>query len=398
MPESKIKTLKFLTHFGVGGTERQFVYISRGLDRSRFDLQIACMARMGAFLPDIEALGLPITEYKTDSLYSLRTFRNQVRLARYIRREGIQVVHAYGFYSNVFAIPAAALSRTCVSIASVRDLGVFPDREKLRSVTLAAVCRWTDCVLANSEAVRGWLVKQGVRDDRIRVIPNGIVIPAERSDSDGFPIRSQLGIDPAAPVIAVVGRLTRTKGIEYFLDAAAGVLQRFPSARFMVVGDTFFDPSYRVELENRAAAFNLQNRVIFTGHRDDVPKLLRETTISVLPTLSESFSNSLLEAMALGIPIVATNVGGNPELITDGEHGILVPPRDTAALSRSIIRLLESPELGQRLGNAAREKVVRRYSLETILHQTEDLYIELLERRGLKQPHLEPIADAREIV
>ena len=123
--------------------------------------------------------------------------------------------------------------------------------------------------------------------------------------------------------------------------------------------------------------------MIFAGQRGDVPQLLREITVSVLPTLNESFSNSLLESMAAGLPVVATNVGGNPELISDNETGILVPPRDPAALARSMIRILESPELAQRLGEAARDKVVQHYSLASTLRQTEDLYVSLLERSGL---------------
>src|SRR2546421_4288426 len=104
MPAHKIKVLKFLTHFGVGGTERQFVYTTAGLDRSRFDVRVGCLARIGPFIKDVEALDVPISVYPTHSMYSYQTLRAQVRFARQIRREGVQVVHAYGFYPNLFAI------------------------------------------------------------------------------------------------------------------------------------------------------------------------------------------------------------------------------------------------------------------------------------------------------
>ncbi len=385
----KINLLKFITHFGVGGTERQFVYLTKGLDRSRFDLRVACMAQIGGFLPDVQSLNIPISEYKTNSLYGYQTPQGQFRLARDIRKQGIQVVHAYGFYPTVFAIPAARLARNCVSIASVRDMGVFPDHEKMRTYALKIMCGFADCVLANSYAVRGWLIEKGLRNADIRVIPNGILVPACRTALDSFPVRDELNIKHDAPVIAVVGRLTRTKGLEFFLDAAAAVVRRFPAVRFLVVGDSVVEPQYRTELENRAAALNLTNHVIFTGQRHDIESMMREITIAVSPSLTESFSNSVLEAMAAGLPIVATNVGGNPELITDGEHGIVVPPRDSAALARAMVALLESPQLGQTLAKNARNKVIKQYSLDSVLKQTEELYVGLLERRGLVPRRLE---------
>src|SRR5206468_9321526 len=200
---------------------------------------------------------------------------------------------------------------------------------------------------------------------------------------DGMRIRSEFHIDPAAPLVAVVGRLTRTKGLEVFLEAAAALAADFPSLRFLIVGDAFVEPAYRLELEQRARELNLVGTVIFAGQRTDVPQIMREIDISELPSLSESFSNTLLESMANGIPVVATNVGGNPEIVTDGVNGILVPPRDPAALSRSMVELIQQPELARRLGKAAREKVVRNYSLNHLLRRTEDLYISLLKRRGL---------------
>ena len=383
MRSSRVKILKFLTHFGVGGTERQFLYAVGGLDRSRFDVRVGCLARIGPFIKDVQALNVPIWEYPTKSLYSYQSLRSQAKFVRDIRREGIQIVHTYGFYPNIFAILPAALATRCVTVASVRDMGVFSDRHKIRSITQATACRFADCIVANSNAVREWLLKQGLGRYDIRVIPNGIAIPQKRNRKDGLPVRAELNIEPTAPVIAVVGRLVRTKGLEFFLEAAAAVAARFDSARFLIVGGACAEPEYRTELEKRAAALNLTGRVIFTGQREDVSQIMSETDISVLPSLSESFSNAVLESMAHGLPVIATSVGGNPEIISDGENGVLIPPKDASALARSMIRLLESREFARRLGESARERVMREYSLERLLRRTEDLYISLLERRGL---------------
>jgi glycosyltransferase involved in cell wall biosynthesis len=388
MPSDRIKVVKFVTHFAVGGTERQFVYTTSGLDPSRFDIRVACMARIGPFMKDIQALNIPICEYPTRSFYSYQTVQQQLKFARDIRRDKVHVVHAYGYYPNLFAVWPAALATKAVTIASVRDLGVFSNRHKLRTLSQAMACRLADCIIANSNAVREWLVRQGLGRYNIQVIPNGITIPPPRRSDESTPIRSELNIDARSPLIAVIGRLVRTKGVEYFLEAAASLTSRFPSARFLIVGEANVEPHYRRELEQRANTLNLEGRIVFTGQRNDVPQIMREVDISVLPSLTESFSNSLLESMANGLPVVATNVGGTPEIVMDGHTGILVPAGDSAALSRAIRQLLECPELAQRLGAAAREKVAREYSIDCLLRHTEDLYTRLLEQRGIRMTSL----------
>src|SRR2546422_2295386 len=174
---TRIKLLKFITAFAVGGTERQFVHLTRGLDRSRFDVQIGCFRRTGPLLNEVGALDIPISEYPTTSLYSYEAVRAQLRLAQTIRREGVQLVHAYGSYPNLFAVPAARLARNCVSIASLRDLGLFSGVSKLKGAAQKLAFSFADCVLANSNAAGNWLLAQGVRPERVHVIPNGINIP-----------------------------------------------------------------------------------------------------------------------------------------------------------------------------------------------------------------------------
>ena len=378
----RVKMLKFITLFAVGGTERQFLYLTKELDRSRFDIRVGCLARKGDFLRDIEAMNLPIFEYSISSLFSYGSLRRQWMLAQDIRRDGIQLVHAYGFYPNLFSIPAARFAGNCVTVASVRDTGAFSNRMKIKTVTQKMACQLADCVIANSGAVRDWLVSLGVGRDHIRVIPNGMVLPPRAVSRRDFPIRRQLGIDPSAPLIAVVCRLNEGKGLEYFLEATVIVRKQFPAARFLIVGDSIVDATYRPALERKARSFNVEDCVIFTGHRSDVPKLLEEVNLSVLPSLSEGLSNSLLEAMAAGLPVVATNVGGNPEIVQDGITGILVPARDPAALSAAMIRILQSPSLARQFGEAGRARVAAHFSLESTVRQTEDLYLNLLDDRA----------------
>jgi glycosyltransferase involved in cell wall biosynthesis len=183
----------------------------------------------------------------------------------------------------------------------------------------------------------------------------------------------------------VFSRLNPLKGIEYFIDAAAQLLLRFPHARFWIVGDSV-TPEYRDELQARVDALGLRERVAFLGFRSDVPALLRQVAVSVLPSLSEGLSNVVLEAMAAGVPVVATAVGGTPELITHGETGLLVPPRDAHALAGAVASLLADPARAQALGAAARRTVAARFSLQAMVRETERLYEQLLQRRPASAP------------
>lgn len=376
-----VKILKFLTMFAIGGTERQFVYVTKGLDRSRFDVRVGCLSREGDFLKEIESLNVPVSEYPISSLYSPRTLRGQWRFARDLRTEGVRLVHAYGYYPNVFCVPAARLAG-CATIAAVRDTGIFTDKVRLKNLSQKMVCQMADRVVANSRAVRDWLISLGVDDRRILIIPNGIVVPPLRPAQDDFPIRRELGISPTAPVVAVVSRLNPGKGVEYFLRALVLVSKRFPAARYLIVGCSYFDANYKTSLQKLAEDLNLSDRVIFTGERRDIPELLQEVDLSVLPSLSEGFSNSLLEAMAAQLAVVTTDVGGNPEIVIHGKTGLLVPPRDFEALGYAINRMLEYPDIAREFGRAGYERVASNFSLESTVRRTEDLYMSVLDERS----------------
>ena len=385
----RIRLLKFVNILAIGGTERQAVRLAQALDPSSFELHIACLRRAGHFLEAIQRLQVPLAEYRIHSLYKPKTFHAQWKFVEYLKRNRIQIVHTYGFYPNVFAIPAARLARTPVVVASIRDLGNLgtPMQERVQKV----ICRLADCVVVNAEAIRQRLIAEGYTPEKIAVIRNGIVVPESGTRPGGPGLRQGLGLSPHGPVIAVLCVLRRLKGIEYFLAAATSVSRRFPEAHFLVVGDSVHkengrevvgDSGYRKELEDYARRLGLDGRVTFMGFRLDVPELLSEVTVSVLPTLSEGLSNTLLESVAAGVPVVATRVGGNPEVVQDGVTGLLVPPRDAGALADAICRLLADPDLASRFAQAGRRRLAERFSLDRMVNETERLYLTLLEKAG----------------
>jgi glycosyltransferase involved in cell wall biosynthesis len=246
-------------------------------------------------------------------------------------------------------------------------------------------CQFADRILVNADAVKDWLVDQeGYDPSNIVVIRNGVDMTRFAGAPAGARIRHELGIPADARLVAVVSRLTRLKGIEHFLRAAAALKPRHPDVRFLIVGETSPpDPAYLQELQGLAEALGIASQVTFTGRRSDVPDILGAADVAVMPSLNEALSNALLESMAAGAPVVATRVGGTPEALTDGETGLLVPPGDAAAIAAAVSRLLDDRELACRLGRAARARIDDQFSVGRMVSATENLYGELLAR---KQP------------
>lgn len=387
----RVRVTKFLTNLALGGTEKQVVGLAGALDRERFDLEIACFGRWGELVGEVERLGVVVDEYPVRSLARFGTVRQQFRFGAALAARRTQVMHSYNFYANVFAVPAARVAGVPCVIASIRDTGVYLDGAKQRLQRLA--CGFAHRVVVNADAIRDWLVEDGYDAARVVTIPNGLDVRRYVAQRGGHAFRDELGIPRDARLVLLLARVNRQKGIDYFVEAAAEVLRRFPDTHFVVVGGNFDrargqvhpEREYRREVEAAAARLGLASHLHFTGFRDDVPAVLAEADLSVLPSLSEGLSNTLLESMAAGTPVVATRVGGTPEAIDDGEHGLLVPPRDAAALARAMSAVLGDELLARRLGARARARVAERYSFDQMARATESLYERVLDEQPSTQ-------------
>jgi glycosyltransferase involved in cell wall biosynthesis len=376
----RVRLLKFVTLFAIGGTERQVVTLASGLDASRFHLHLACLRRTGELLDRDIFRSAPPVEYAITNLYNGRAFLERLRFAAYLQRNRIQIVHTYSFYPNVFAIAAARLARTPVVIASIRDMGVYLTPLQLRVQRL--VCRLAHRVVVNAEAVKQWLVADGYDEAKITVIPNGVELSRFRQPGDGSALRRGLGLPEGSPLVAVVSRLSPSKGLEDFLRAAAILKAKHAAARFLIVGQASpADEGYREALETCVARLGLEGRVIFTGLRLDVPEILSQVSVSVLPSLSEGLSNVLLESMAAGVPVISTRVGGASEAVEDGVTGLLVAPKEPAALAQAIDRLLSDGALARSYGCAGQRRMTERFGFDTAIQKTERLYQSLLVER-----------------
>lgn len=376
-----VKLLKVITTFSSGGTEGQVLNLIRSLDRQQFDLRFACLRKCGDILNDFEDLNIPIAEFKIKNLFRPQTFLQQIRFAAHLRTQGIQIVHSYNFYSNMFAIPAARLAGTPLVLASIRDRGVY--LSPAQKIAQRYVCRLADKILVNADSIRDWLLEDGYQEEKIVVIKNGIDLSLYQSKEANLPLRQEFGIPFSAPIVVMLSRLNAQKGVAEFIRAAALLNESHPETYFLIVGakrqyegGVFSeDMQYLLELQNLAQELGVADRVVFTGHRTDTMEILTEAAISVLPSHSEGLSNTLLESMAAGTPTVATDVGGNPELVKDQVNGLLVPVNSPPDLARAIGTILGNPELAKHFGEQAKIMATDNFSLEKMARDTQSLYL-----------------------
>ena len=229
--------------------------------------------------------------------------------------------------------------------------------------------RSAQCILCVSDAVRNHLATCGVRHERLLRCYNGIDLPDAGSSSEPARIRRSLGLPDDALVIGSTSRLTRIKGPRYLIEALPAVFAQFPAARALVVGD---GPE-REALQERTRQLRCESRVLFTGHRSDARTLLAAMNVHVTPSLSDGLSYAVLEAMAAGVPVLATGVGGNPEAV--GDAGLVVEPADATALTEALTALLADPARMAWLGERGRQRVATQFSTTRMIDTTESVFL-----------------------
>lgn len=362
-----------------GGTEMQFMTLSRRLDTGRFNVEFACLRRWGPFVQEIVDRDIPLSEYPVTSFRSVKALQQQARLVRHIARRRIDIVHAYNFYGNVFAVPPARLAARAV-IASIRDCAPYLTPMQKRVQRYA--CRFADCILVNAEAVKSWLICEGYDASKIVVIRNGVDLERFDHHVDSVRLRREIGLPANAQLAIVVSRLARFKGLEQLIEAAAILKPSYPDLHHLIVGEPApSETAYLDALKSLATGHGVADRVIFAGLRSDVPALLSAADVSVMPSLNEALSNVVLESMAAGAPTVATWVGGTPEAVRDERTGLLVPPGDPKALAAAVARLIDDRPFAALLGAAARQFIRDHFSVDRMVAATERLYLDLLQRK-----------------
>ena len=331
---------------------------------------------------------LTIPEIVGDFHLGPRELRAVGRLYRLIRRERPAIVETHTAKAGFVGRLAARLARVPVVIHTfhghILDAYFGPLKTRLLRQMERVLARGTDAIVAVSEGVKRDLVAYGVADpNKIKVMPLGIELePFLASDSARGGFRTDLGLDGRERLVGIVGRLFPIKNHRLFLEAAAVVARAEAHARFIVVGDGILRP----ELEACARELGIGDRVLFTGWRRDLPRIYADLDVLVVSSDNEGTPVAAIEAMASGCPVVATSVGGVPDVIRHGETGILVPPRSPRELAEGISAVLQDQALRAGLGEKARADVQERFDSRRMIADGERLYLRLLAAKGGGEP------------
>jgi len=354
-----------VNNFEIGGTERQFVTVATELTRLYKTVSCGCIARKGPLASQVSR----VEEFPLGgSFYNPGALLNSYRLYRYLRRNRINIAHAFDFYTNVLMAPSARMARVPVVIGSHRQLGDLLSPAQFR-VQMAAY-RFCHCVVCNSKAAADVLVRAGLPQTKIAVIPNAL---SRELNTTPPPALSQ---DPSRIRIGVIARMNSwEKGHTTFIDAAGGMARNHPELEFVFAGDGPLRP--QIEASASKAGITSQSR--FLGDCRNVPAVLASLDLTVNPSRSESLSNSLVESMAMGVPVIAFPVGGNVELIHDGRTGLLAAGNDASSLAIAMERFVQDAAFRRECGQAARIYAWQTFGTDQVMQSYIALYDRLLD-------------------
>jgi L-malate glycosyltransferase len=378
-PKVKPNVLFIIDSFEQGGSERQALQLLRQLHASgQCRVYLACLQDRGSLRAEADQLGLgEIHEYALTSFYDLNFARQIRRVVRFIKEKKIDVVHTHCFYTNIFGMTGGFLGRVPARVTSKGETEGFRTPMQKRAERVAF--RLADRVIANCHVVENQLIKEGVDPAKIIQHYNGLdmerlkVLPGLRKEE----ALAAFGLPADRRYISIVANLHNpVKDHPMFLRAAARVRARVPDAGFVVAGEG----ELMEGLRTLVAELGIEKDVYFIGRCDNVANLLFASDIGVLSSKAEGFANAILEYMAGGLPVVATDVGGAREAIAEDKTGYVVPSGDDKTMAARIIDLFNSPERARAMGDRGKLIVAEKFSCDRHLQNTLELYDELLAR------------------
>ena len=393
----KTNVLEMVGSFHQGGSERQAIQLAGCLrDAGDFNVFLATLDASGSLRSEVETIGFgEVPEFRLTSFYDWNMLRQLKNAAAFIRRNDIKIVHTHDFYTNVFGMFAAKLAGVRVRIASKRETGGMKTAKQLNLER--AAFRPAHLITANSRAVKDYLIEeQNVAAEKIAVVYNGLDLRRlePQANLSRAEICRMLGLTPEnnRKFVTIVANLRHEiKNHRMFLRSAQAVRARVPNAEFVLAGEG----ELLGELKDFAETLNIGAACHFTGRCAAVAELLSISDACVLSSTNEGFSNSILEYMAAGKPVVATNVGGAGEAIVEGANGFLVASDDADAMAARLVELLENPEKARKLGAAGRKTVEEKFSAEAQIARTVEIYEKLLSGRRVGEKNVRAVGEAR---
>lgn len=370
-----INILHVISKLPVGGVENQLFMILGKYDRGKLCPLVCSLSDKGEIGKEIEDSGIEVIPL--DKLKHGFDWTIVKDIYNLIKTRNVKIVRTHQYHANLYGRLAAWLAKVPCIIASVHNVYTI-DRKIHRRIINKFLARYSDKVVAVSGTVkRDVLTYDGLAEDKVSVIYNGI-------DSDSFLnlngslIRSNLGISSETPVVGTVGRLTVQKGQKYLIDAVSTLRENFPQIVLLIVGDGLL----RGEIEKYIRTLGLEGNVILLGTRRDIPQLLSAMDIFVLPSLWEGLGTAVIEAMAAGKPIIATDIPPLREIINSEKVGILVPVKDSNAFASSIELLLHNRTLAENLGKSAKERALSHFTIDITVHKYTNLFKDILKSKG----------------
>jgi glycosyltransferase involved in cell wall biosynthesis len=367
----------------IGGSERQMVELAKRLPRERFAPEFVLLTRRGPLADIAESAGIPVHVLHWarlgDPWRRTRRLGDIARTAALLRRGNFDIVDAWLFHAYAIAAAIRPAIGVKAIISGRRNLGDARSNHPINRLLDAIARRRVDAIVANSEGVRRAIaVREGIRESRIQVIHNGVELPEPLEAEARDHIRQRLGAGPDTLLIGCVANYKNRKGLDTVIEVASAVAARVDRAMFVLVGEG----ALRHDLERAIASAGLDQRVLLHGQEPDARDVVSGFDIALQASTSEGLPNALLEAAAAGVPIVATRVGGTPEIVLDGVTGRLVAPGAVAEFVEALTWLAEEPERRASLGAAGRAHIADCFGMDRFVAETASLYEAVLARRG----------------
>jgi glycosyltransferase involved in cell wall biosynthesis len=360
----KNSILLFSTGSGPGGAERLVNRLATAFNDSSYR-SLVCLFRPGWLQEQCENDEIPTRIIPNKGIFDLAWLRRFLAL---LKAEQVRLIHAHEFDAIVHGTLAAAIARIPI-IATIHGKNYYWERAS-RRMAYRIVSRYARMVTVCEDLKRFVTLRTGIPGHLIHVVYNGIQPLPDTEPAEQARLRSEIGLAGHDQIVGAVGSLYPVKGHRFLLEAVPTIVRDCPRAKFLLIGRG----DQEAALKDMVKKLGIEEFVYFLGLRQDVPKLLSILDVFVLPSLSEGLSVAALEAMASGKPVVATRVGGNPELVEEGKTGMLVPSEDSAALATSITALLRDNDRAKILGHNGRVRVNQRFQLNIMMDQYRNLY------------------------
>lgn len=365
MNQSRIKIVYIITSLGFGGAERPLLDLVKFIDRDRLDISVATAVGGGPLEQEFRNLGIEVKVFKKKTKLGLEVISS---LRKYLEEKKPDIVHTHLFAGDFWGKVAAKKAKVPIIVSTEQNLNL--DEGWIKGLMKTRTYRFTNRVIAISKAIKDYTVKTyKVNPEKIEVIFSGIDLTKFKTQI------SKIKISVEKPIIGIIGRLERQKGHEYLIRAIVDVLKQYQKAQLWVIGKG----SLRPQLEEQTRQLEIDKNVKFLGTRRNIPEVLANLDIFVMPSLWEGLGVAAIEAQACGVPVIASNVDGLKEVVGDKKTGLLVESRNSKALAEAIVWALKHPREVEQMVANARRSVEEKFDIKKMVSKYETLYQKLYE-------------------